>query len=1066
MPVQDGDTVLGINLVTGLTEAVIIPSNDSNVRPIPVASFVGLLTLRNIQSTLGGTLNGLATELYDVDEDFLNEGSVGINNIDLAPYIVTMDNGMSVGNFEYRPTDEFDPSLEYQILNSSGDTQVDIALEPDTNQGGGGGGSGGGGGGSGQGQGDGDGEGGDIEPFPPLPDSDLLPHTCSDEEPPEPQPGEPGEPPEPGPPEEPCAACAAGQAKGEGPSQSGTASGSGQNSQGEGSGEGSGEGQGEPSGEGQGEPSEGDTPSDSGQPTPDNQSGEASGGSESAPPQDSLLQQLLDEQEARDGTEESTPFEPSESAPPNADDFMDESEDQIDEPSDNYDDIFDDTPSPTGEPSMSPDDFMDTPPQDPSPSDDELPLTNDNMDDGNSYPLDEPSSQPRPFENLSDEELQQLIDELRETPEPTNPEDFMEEDIDDVTPLPDEPPQDPTTGPGEGRGEEPSNRPGDGQPSDDNVFPESNDSTSSNESGQSWLWINVGTGELNSGVSAPPTGIWRHALYLDNLSESTRSSFILGNFVMTFDEVRRLFSENFGQDDTTFYQPLPTMLSMEFSGAETWVAAQRYLDRMEGQYWDIEKDDMGYNCTLSFNYLEQSPDTEPRWVSMGPESDGDITTPSIDESRSAAQEMVDRINQENQMANDRDIPTGYGEGSTSPFIPDAESNAALQQEAVDAGANAGKADAQMAQEGASNETDDARQQAQQNARDIGQSNDLDSALEIVESAVENAQRANASADPNNPEDVNNRNQAVAAANEVLDSASELLDPNMDTMDGEIKEQLDAIREDLNELEVGESSSLAQSFAEEAKNARDNTMEADNSTDKAAEAIKATENAVESRNAANEGDSKDREAVQEAINMAQQSVDAATEAGEDMVQQQELIDSIPPFNELPDLAIDAEARMRDTMPGEFADVDNPDLAEDMMAVAEQAVSNLEQAVSEANPSNQYDRDATEFIMEKTNATIDNVEGSWSGDPEEIEELRERVNEALKEFSEKVENICALWNPNTMSWYRGTTGDILIFKDSNDTLIYGVQRGLIPATVPSVPENWEIIEVKPIGVGGVI
>jgi len=157
-----------------------------------------------------------------------------------------------------------------------------------------------------------------------------------------------------------------------------------------------------------------------------------------------------------------------------------------------------------------------------------------------------------------------------------------------------------------------------------------------------------------------------------------------------------------------------------------------------------------------------------------------------------------------------------------------------------------------------------------------------------------------------------------------------------------------------------------------------------------------------------------------------------------------------------------------MPGEFADIDNPDVAEDMMAVAEQAVSNLEQAVSEANPSNQYDRDATEFIAEKTNATIANVEGSWSGDPEEIEELRERVNEALKEFSEGVENICALWNPNTMSWYRGTTGDILIFKDETDALIYGLQRDLIPVEVASRDGRELDInkEVKPIGVGGEI
>ena len=155
---------------------------------------------------------------------------------------------------------------------------------------------------------------------------------------------------------------------------------------------------------------------------------------------------------------------------------------------------------------------------------------------------------------------------------------------------------------------------------------------------------------------------------------------------MTFDEVRRLFGES-----ATYYQPLPTMISIEFSSVESWVSAQSYFPLMEGQYWDIEKDDMVYSCTISFNYLEQSPDTEPRWVPMSPEDEGELTTPEIDESRSAAQEMIDQINQENQLANDMDIPTGYGEGSTSPFIPEEmKSNAELQQDAADAGANAGK----------------------------------------------------------------------------------------------------------------------------------------------------------------------------------------------------------------------------------------------------------------------------------------------------------------------------------------------------------------------------------------
>jgi hypothetical protein len=1098
MPVGDGDIVLGINLLTGLTQNVEIPPTDRNVRPIVIHPEYGLMTLTNIQELFGGTLYNNNTELYEIGtifglpfDEFITEN---------VPYI-EMD--LTEGNLNYTDTDTFNYQLNYSIVNSSGDSQVDIALEPDTERGGGPGGSGGGGGGSGSGSGDGDGPGGsdeDIKPFPAPPENpDGLEHTCSDEEPPESPPGEPGEPPEPGPPEEPCAACAAGVPKGgDGPTQteSGTLSGSGQNqmdsgesgeSQGEGQGESSGSGEGQSQGEGQGEgsgsgessgsgegsgessgsgqgPSSGSgegegegqgdgsgEPSDSGegQPTPNNQSGEASGGSESAPPQDSLLQQLLDEQEARsqDGGE-GPPSDSGDGQPTTPEEFMDDST-PSEEPSDNYDDIFDDT-SPFGPnddgPSMSPDDFMNMPPQDPSPANEELPLDIQPFAD-------------RPFENLSDDELQQLIDELRETPEPTNPEEFME----DVTPLPDMP----RDGPGEGQGEEPSNRSGQGGDSSNNDnLPESNDSSSSTESGQSWLWINVGTGELNSGAEAPITGIWRHALYV-----GSSPSLVPNQYVMDFDDVRRLFNDN---GEPTYYQPLPTMLSIEFDGAESYVTAQGYRSAMEGQYWDIESDDMSYHWTITLNYLEQSPDTENRWVPMSTDRDGDITNPQFEESQSAARQMMEQINQENQMANDRGIPTGYGEGSTSPFIPDNESNAALQQDAANKGADAGKADAQMAKEGASKETDSARKQAQQDARDAAQSNDLDSAIDSVDSAVENAQRANAAADPNNEEDVNNRNQAVAAANQALDSISELLEPNNDTRDEELQEKLDAVRQSLNELEVGESSSLAQSFAEEAKKDRDKAVAADNIVDAANSAMEAVDNAVKSRESANEGDSKDRAAVQEATNVAQQALDAAKQYEDDevfgglMETQQELLDSIPPFNELPDLAIDAAARMRDTMPGEFADIDNPDVAADMMAVAEQAVSNLEQAVSEANPSNQYDREVTEFIAEKTNATIANVEGSWSGDPEEIEGLRERVNEALREFSEGVENICALWNPKTMSWYRGTTGDILIFKDETDALIYGLQRDLIPIEVASRDGRELDInkEVKPIGVGGAI
>jgi len=1164
MPVADEDVVVGINLNTGLTENVTIPATNRNIRPVVLHPEYGLMTLTNIQETLGGTLYNNNTELYDIDELEVNVEAAGnyyflIEFIRAnVPYIQIDDDGQ---NFNYISTDTFNYQLDYAIVSASGTSQVEITREEDLQRSGGAGGRGGGGGGDGSGSQDGDGRGGQdeqIRPFPAPPESndEGLEHTCSDDEP---QPGEPGEPGEPSE-QEPCAACAAGipkGQKGQGPTQteSGTLSGSGQNqmdsgdsqesgesgqgqgesqsqgqgdsqgdasgqgqgeageSQGSGSGESSGEGQGSGDGEGQGEgegsgqgsgsssgsgggessgqgagqapgqgqgegegsegdgESQGEAPPSSNQPTPSSESGEASGGSEQSPQQPSLLDQLLEEQAQREGQSPSddTP------GPMNPDDFMDDSD--VSGPNntaptdlpDNYDDIFDES-SPFGPqddgPAMNPDDFMDMPPQDSSPADEELPFGNDDMTG------DEPSSAPRPFENLSDDELQQLIDELRESPDPTNPDDFMEED-DDVPPgpspspdptnppSPDQPSDTPGDGPGEGP---PSNtnmpNPGPNQQNSNEQMPDLSNSSSTPESGQSWLWTNVGTGELYSGPSAPSTGIWVHVLFADFGTQRQRIPISIDyDVIMTFDEVRRVLG-----NDATYYQPLPTMMTIDFDDEVSHLIGYGVLKGMEGQYWDIEFDEMAMTISISFNYLEQSPDTRPRWVPMSSD-DEDLTSSTYDETRAAAQAMLDQINEENQMANDAGIPTGYGEGSTSPFVPESESNAQLQQDAAQAGADAAKGDAQMAQEGSSNETDNARQSAQQNARDAAAANDLDAGLEAVSDAVANAMRANASADPNNQEDVNNRNQAMSAANEAIESLSELLDENQ--LDRDVQEMLDGTRESLNELEVGETPSMAQDLAQQAKDARDRAMEANNPIGSADNAMEATESAIQARQEANPGDDKDREAVQDAINMAQQAIDAATQAGaEGMDTYQQALDEVPAFNDLDELAVDAEARMRDTMPGEFADINNPDLAEDMMAVADQAVKNLEAAVEQANPANQGDRDATEYIAQKTQQTIDNVEGSWSGDPEEIEELRERVNQALADFSETIENICALWNPETMSWYRGVTGDILIFENMTDALVYGVQKNLIPATVTGVPEDWRTRNVIPIGVGGVI
>ena len=67
MPVGDGDIVLGINLLTGLTQNVEIPPTDRNVRPIVLHPEYGLMTLTNIQEAFGGTLYNNNTELYEIE---------------------------------------------------------------------------------------------------------------------------------------------------------------------------------------------------------------------------------------------------------------------------------------------------------------------------------------------------------------------------------------------------------------------------------------------------------------------------------------------------------------------------------------------------------------------------------------------------------------------------------------------------------------------------------------------------------------------------------------------------------------------------------------------------------------------------------------------------------------------------------------------------------------------------------------------------------------------------------------------------------------------------------------
>ena len=809
-----------------------------------------------------------------------------------------------------------------------------------------------------------------------------------------------------------------GQGQGEG-SGSGSGEGSGSGS-GEGTGEGSGEGQGEGSGQGQGEGSgEGQgEPSDSGQPIP-NGTGQASGGTPSngggppSPPgppgppngeENDLLEQLLREQELRDN--EAQEQEEMEEDDLNPQDFMDDTDESS---PDNYDDIFDESPD-IIDSDESPDEFMDV------------------------VPTDANSQEDRPFQDLSDEELQRMIDELMR--------------------------QEPTPGPRPSQ-DSPSDT-GQNQRQQQTQFPQTPVSPDLNlPQGQTWLWINTVSGLLETAVERPPNGPWVHVLFMTN-PDGTNSTFI-----MTFDDLRRMDLMDLDAPmQIEYFQPVPTTLVMDFEEMDEfnlYINSPNFTGYQDG-YWEVITDSSMSSITIQLMSNMDTDGPEGRWVSMG--GGEDVSSDTTQAINQQMQEMIDQINQENQIATDRGIPTGYGEGSTSPYVPDDESNAVAQQEAAEAGARAGKGDASEAREGASRETSAARQEAQGAARQVEATDDIESAIEGVEQAIENAMKANAVADPTIEADVSNRNQAITAANDAINSLEEMLVPDA-PMEDEIREMLNQAREDLDNLEIGEGSSLAQSMAEVAQESRDKAMDASpNRTQESLyEATNATEAAVDANAAAIQGDNDDRAAVQEARNMAQQAIDAANEAGADTSPIQQLLDQQPDINNLGELAEEAEARNRDTLPGEFADVNNPEVSEDMMVVARRATEIAEQAMAEANPTNINDMEAARYIQGQANNAIDNVEGRWDGDSEEINELRQKIQEAAAELDERAESMCALWNTTSQTWYRDMSGKILIFGNIQDALVYGVQKGIIPEDAsPDMPSDWRAITVIPIGTGG--
>jgi hypothetical protein len=338
--------------------------------------------------------------------------------------------------------------------------------------------------------------------------------------------------------------------------------------------------------------------------------------------------------------------------------------------------------------------------------------------------------------------------------------------------------------------------------------------------------------------------------------------------------------------------------------------------------------------------------------------------------------------------------------------------------------------------------------------------DNSGAMENAIKAAEEAERALGNANPNNPEDVNNANAARDAATEALSQAQE--------NNPELAEEIQAVIDELNAGEVGESQSLAQNFAQEAVDNRDTAIESlnnENPEDAIIAAVAAVEAAQLARETAIDGDQSDRNAVAEALSAAQQALDAAEEAGADVSDFQTLLDQIPAFNDLDEALTNAEARNRDTMPGEFADSDNPDLVEDILAVAENAVETVEQALPQANPANLEDDAKAQEIVNQAQQVLANAQNWGIEEPDKLNELQERINEAVEEYQNRKYAQCGIWDERNDCWYRDATGQILIFASSEEALIFAVREDLITEQfmIDRLPENWQVRSAAPTGRG---
>jgi len=701
------------------------------------------------------------------------------------------------------------------------------------------------------------------------------------------------------------------------------------------------------------------------------------------------------------------------------------------------------------------------------PSEPSEPVTTDNMMPPE--PSDEPSEPGEPSDNpLNPEGEWDIVDELREQDQPSTPSDGPYSDLTDEElqrlieeikellknddpvgpPQPgDEPPTQPSepsdeTGPGQNGGG--GTQPNTGQGGESTAgMPPSPMPSPDLERTQSWMWLNLGDGSYANSPVRPNDG-FVHMLWMPNA---------IGSDIMTFGGIQDVMTAN-GINFTAF-RPTPAEAYLEFPDFQSYSAATSITQTVCDEYMLFELDDSTNSIIYTYSLVtEDGP--ENRWV---PDLNQEVQDTSGDAARNEISDMIEQMQRDSQAARDAGIPSGYGEASTNEYVESAgvESNADRQASARDAGATAGQSQAQQDATDRSNNAASARQAAQSAANAAeraANAGDADTAAESAVRAVEEAMRANANANPTSEADAAAVQAAKDAANRALETMA-TSNPDMEALAREISEDLEA-------MELGQGISPAQAAAEAAAEAAEmaaQSAEAGNMTDAIMAAQEAISAAMDARQEAIMGDTEDRNAVAEADASARAAIESAAEAGWEEAGAWEQLLNQQPQTDLSEAAANAEARNRDTMPGEFADAANESVAEDMQAVAEEAVRNAIEAMQQANPADPVEDDAIDYINRQANQTLENAGSQWGAD---VEDAAAELQQAQAEYQSRKNAICGVWEAGNSCWYRDATGKILIFSDSESALIWAVKNQLITDSrvIARLPENWMAQNPQPV------